>query len=49
MPASASDSVRGVRLIMPKWSDQLVPAKRLAASPQKVENDETLALRSHQQ
>jgi SAM-dependent methyltransferase len=41
--------VRGVRLIMPKWSDRLVPAKRLAASAQKVENDETLALRSHEQ
>ena len=41
--------VRGVRLIMPKWSDRLVPAKRLAASTQKVENEETLALRSYEQ
>lgn len=32
--------VRGVRLIMPKWSDRLAPAKRLAAAPQKVGKDE---------
>ena len=32
--------VRGVRLIMPKWSDRLAPVKALAASPQKVEKDE---------
>lgn len=32
--------VRGVRLIMPKWSDRLAPAKRLAAAPQKVSKDE---------
>jgi SAM-dependent methyltransferase len=37
--------VRGVRLIMPKWSDRLAPAKALAASPQKVEKDETCAAR----
>ena len=41
--------VRGVRLIMPKWSDRLAPAKRLAASPQKVEKDETVAVRSYEQ
>lgn len=28
--------VRGMRLIMPKWSDRLAPRKRLAAAPQKV-------------
>lgn len=32
--------VRGVRLIMPKWSDRLAPAKRLAAAPQRVGEDE---------
>ncbi len=32
--------VRGVRLIMPKWSDRLAPAKRLAAAPQRVGKDE---------
>lgn len=39
--------VRGVRLIMPKWSDRLAPAKRLAASPQKVgEKDDALTVRN---
>ena len=28
--------VHGMRLIMPKWSDRLVPAKSLAAAPKKV-------------
>jgi SAM-dependent methyltransferase len=32
--------VRSVRLIMPKWSDRLAPAKRLAAAPHKVEEDD---------
>jgi SAM-dependent methyltransferase len=32
--------VRGVRLIMPKWSDRLAPAKTLAASPQRVGDEE---------
>jgi hypothetical protein len=42
--------VRGVRLIMPKWSDRLAPVKQLAASPQKVGNkDEALTLHSHEQ
>ena len=41
--------VRGVRLIMPKWSDRLAPAKALAASPQKVEKDETCAARLREQ
>jgi hypothetical protein len=35
-----------MRLIMPKWSDRLAPAKRLAASPQKVgDKDDALAAR----
>jgi hypothetical protein len=29
-----------MRLIMPKWSDRLVPAKRLAALPKKVAQPE---------
>jgi hypothetical protein len=42
--------VRGVRLIMPKWSDRLAPAKRLAASPQKVgDKEEVLTLKSRDQ
>ena len=42
--------VRGVRLIMPKWSDRLAPAKQLAASPQKVgEKEEALNLRAREQ
>jgi SAM-dependent methyltransferase len=42
--------VRGVRLIMPKWSDRLVPAKQLAASPQKIgEKEDALAARVHEQ
>jgi len=32
--------VRGVRLIMPKWSDKLVPGKALAASTQKMRDKE---------
>ena len=42
--------VRGVRLIMPKWSDRLAPAKQLAASPQKVgDKDEALTVRVREQ
>jgi SAM-dependent methyltransferase len=42
--------VRGVRLIMPKWSDRLAPAKQLAPSPQKVgDKDEALTVRSREQ
>jgi SAM-dependent methyltransferase len=36
----AIKKVRGVRLIMPKWSDRLAPAKALAASPQRVGDEE---------
>ena len=40
--------VRGVRLIMPKWSDRLAPAKRLATSTQKIrEKDDALTVRSN--
>jgi SAM-dependent methyltransferase len=43
----AVKKVRGVRLIMPKWSDRLAPAKRLAASPQKVgDKEEVLTLQA---
>jgi hypothetical protein len=41
----AVKKVRGVRLIMPKWSDRLAPAKRLAASPQKVGDEEEVLTR----
>ena len=42
--------VRGVRLIMPKWSDRLAPAKQLAASPQKVgDKEEALTIRGGEQ
>lgn len=42
----AVKKVRGVRLIMPKWSDRLAPAKRLAASAQKLgDEEEVLTLR----
>jgi SAM-dependent methyltransferase len=42
--------VRGMRLIMPKWSDRLAPAKPLAASPQKVrEKDDALTTRAIEQ
>ena len=38
--------VRGVRLIMPRWSARLAPVKQLAASPQKIgEKDDALAAR----
>jgi hypothetical protein len=36
----AVKKVRGVRLIMPKWTDRLAPAKTLAASPQRVGDEE---------
>ena len=41
--------VRGVRLIMPKWSDRLAPVKQLAASPHKVgEKEEALTVRARE-
>jgi SAM-dependent methyltransferase len=46
----AVKKVRGVRLIMPKWSDRLAPAKRLAASPQKIgDEEEALTIRAPDQ
>jgi SAM-dependent methyltransferase len=46
----AVKKVRGLRLIMPKWSDRLAPAKRLAASPQKVgDKEEVLTLHAGDQ
>jgi SAM-dependent methyltransferase len=42
--------VRGMRVIMPKWSDRLVPVKKLAASTQKIGDEEdALAARVHEQ
>ena len=42
--------VRGVRLIMPKWSDRPAPAKALAASPQKIgDKEDALTARTHEQ
>lgn len=38
--------VRGLRLIMPKWSDRLAPEKRLAAAPKRVRRpDDAVAAR----
>ncbi len=38
--------VRGLRIIMPKWSDRLAPKKRLAAAPNRiVDPDDALAAR----
>ena len=37
--------VRGLRLIMPKWSDRLAPAKALAAAPKRVRDREPAAAR----
>jgi SAM-dependent methyltransferase len=49
----AVKKVRGMRLIMPKWSDRLAPAKRLAASAQRVgaqeRAEEALTLRAGRQ
>ena len=42
--------VRGVRLIMPKWSDRPAPAKALAASPQKIgDKEDALTARTQEQ
>ena len=42
--------VRGVRLIMPKWSDRLAPSKQLAATAQKVgEKEEAITARAIEQ
>ena len=36
--------VRGLRLIMPSWSDRLAPAKSLAAAPKKVARGDEVAV-----
>ena len=33
--------VRGMRIIMPKWSDRAAPKKSLAAAPKKVARPES--------
>jgi SAM-dependent methyltransferase len=43
----AVKKVRGMRLIMPKWSDRLAPVKCLAASAQKIGEQEEVLTRSH--
>ncbi len=37
--------VRGIRLIMPKWSDRVAPRKSLAAVPERVREEEGAAVR----
>jgi SAM-dependent methyltransferase len=37
--------VRGMRLIMPKWSDRVAPKKNLAPAPERVREDEAAAAR----
>lgn len=41
--------VRGIRLIMPKWSDRVVPKKNLAAVPERVRDEEGVAARTRVQ
>ena len=38
--------VRGMRLIMPKWSDRMAPKKALAPAPEKVRNQEAAVARN---
>jgi SAM-dependent methyltransferase len=40
--------VRGLRLIMPKWSDRLAPKKELAPVPKKVRDEEAVTAREMQ-
>jgi SAM-dependent methyltransferase len=40
--------VRGMRLIMPKWSDRLAPKERLAPAPKKVRDEEVVVAREMQ-
>jgi SAM-dependent methyltransferase len=37
--------VRGIRLIMPRWSERVVPKKNLAAVPERVREEEAAAAR----
>lgn len=41
--------VRGIRLIMPKWSDRAAPKKNLAPLPERVRDDEAAAARTRMQ
>jgi len=41
--------VRGIRLIMPKWSDNVVPKKNLAPMPERVRDKEGLAAKARVQ
>lgn len=41
--------VRGMRLIMPKWSDQAAPKKNLAPVPERVRDEEAAAARTRMQ
>jgi hypothetical protein len=38
--------VRGMRLIMPKWSDRMAPKKALAPAPEKVRNEDAVIARN---
>jgi SAM-dependent methyltransferase len=38
--------VRGMRLIMPKWTDRLAPEKSLAPAPKKVRDEEAVTARN---
>jgi len=41
--------VRGIRLIMPKWSDRVVPKKNLAPVPERVRDEEAAAAKVRMQ
>jgi len=41
--------VRGIRLIMPKWSDRAAPKKNLAPVPERVRDDDAAAARVRNQ
>jgi SAM-dependent methyltransferase len=40
--------VRGLRLIMPKWSDRMAPKKALASVPKKVRNEDAVTAKEMQ-
>lgn len=44
----ATKRVRGLRLIMPKWTDRLAPEKNLAPAPKKVRDEEAVTARQMQ-
>jgi hypothetical protein len=41
--------VRGIRLIMPKWTDRVAPKKNLSPVPERVRDDEAAAARTRTQ